>query len=585
MIPTDLSSLANHLWQSTLFAAGAQLLTLTLRKNRAAVRYWIWLAASVKFLIPFSVLVSIGSQLEWRSVPATTQPQLTNAINEIAQPFFTSAHVSTVTATQPSSSHILMILIGAWLCGFILGLIFWVRALRQIRAVARAATAVHLNLPIPVMFSPERLEPGVFGILKPVLILPAGIADRLTPAQFEAVLAHELCHVRRRDNLTAAIQMAVEVIFWFHPLVWWIRTQLVKERERACDEEVIRGTDPQIYAEAILDVCKLYLESPPACVSGITGSDLKARIRGIMTHRIADRLHFGKKALLAAAGVVAVGAPVFIGMTAAPRVKAQSTAAQLAFDVASVKPIAGTDARGPGMEILPGGRVKITNYPLYELIESSYDVPYQSPRMSGGPEWIHTERYDIDAKPPDGAVPAGLSAKDRNTRIRLMLQSLLANRFKLVVHHETKEIPVYSLVVGKNGPRLKKAKAEEKDCKEDTSFDGVPCHQLNGGMGRGLHGKAVSMSDTVEFVEHWADRPVIDNTRLKGLFEIDTDGWTAMRQMQPRDTPAGGGDEGLSDPLRSTLFTIFEGLGLRLESAKAPVEVFMIEHVERPSAN
>src|SRR5438552_651971 len=83
----------------------------------------------------------------------------------------------------------------------------------------------------------------------------------LRPPQLEAVLAHELCHVRRRDNLVASIHMIVEAIFWFHPLVWWIGAKLVEERERACDEEVLRlGSEPRVYAEGIVNVCKLYRE-------------------------------------------------------------------------------------------------------------------------------------------------------------------------------------------------------------------------------------------------------------------------------------------------------------------------------------
>ncbi len=126
------------------------------------------------------------------------------------------------------------------------------------------------------------------GLLRPILLLPAGIAERLTPPQLEAVLAHELCHVRRRDNLFASIHMIVEAIFWFHPLVWWIGARLVEERERACDEEVLSlGSEPHVYAEAILNVCKLYVESPLVCVSGVTGANLKRRIEAIMTNRIA----------------------------------------------------------------------------------------------------------------------------------------------------------------------------------------------------------------------------------------------------------------------------------------------------------
>ena len=157
---------------------------------------------------------------------------------------------------------------------------------------------MHLELPIKARSSPSLLEPGVFGILRPVLLLPDGIFDRLTPAQLQAVIAHELCHVRHRDNLIAAIHMFVETVFWFHPLVWWIGKRMVEERERACDEEVLREFgEPKAYAEGILNVCKLYVESPLRCVSGVTGgSNLKKRIEAIMANRVARRLNFGKEA-------------------------------------------------------------------------------------------------------------------------------------------------------------------------------------------------------------------------------------------------------------------------------------------------
>jgi hypothetical protein len=115
--------------------------------------------------------------------------------------------------------------------------------------------------------------------------------EKLTPTQLEAVLAHELCHVRRHDNLTSAIHILVEAVFWFHPLAWWIGARLVEERERACDEEVLRlGGDPRDYADAILNICKLYVESPLTCVAGVTGADLKKRIEAIMTNRVLANL-------------------------------------------------------------------------------------------------------------------------------------------------------------------------------------------------------------------------------------------------------------------------------------------------------
>jgi bla regulator protein BlaR1 len=281
--------LANHLWQSTVFAVLAGVLALALRKNRADVRYWIWMAASLKFLLPFALLSGIGGQLPApaRTVVPASATYIAHLVEDAGQPF---------TVVPPTGAdHRPSILFVIWMCGFLAVLATWVRQWRRVR-------------------SSPRLEPGVFGIFRPKLILPEGIADRLTPAQLEAVIAHELCHIRRRDNLFAAIHMVVEAIFWFHPLVWWIGARLLDERERACDEEVLRrGSDPAVYAEGILTACRLYLESPLACVSGVTGADLKTRIQRIMTDVVAQPLTRTRKLLLAVCGAAVIAGPIVGG--------------------------------------------------------------------------------------------------------------------------------------------------------------------------------------------------------------------------------------------------------------------------------
>jgi len=584
----DLSPLANHLWQSTLCAAAAWLLTLALRKNRAAVRYWIWLAASVKFLIPFSWLVDLGSHLASQAVPTIQQPQVSYVMDEISRPFAGAPATPLAGAAPASSQWPEILLFSVWVCGFAIGVLWWFRWWRQIRTAQGSATPLDLNLPIPVITSRARLEPGVFGIRKPVLLLPDGITARLTPAQLQAVLAHELCHVRRRDNLTAAIHMAVETIFWFHPLVWWIRARLVEERERACDQEVLNVVDDaQVYAEGILNVCKLYLESPLVCVAGVTGSNLKRRIEEIMEHRIARNMDFGRKVLLTAAGVTAIAAPIVIGMTDAIPLRAQSQP-RLAFEVASVKHNPSTDPRGMRMQILPGGRFVATS-PLFFVISSAYDLPFQSGRLTGGPDWVRGDLYDIEATPEKGAIPAGATVKERNDRVKLMLQTLLAERFKLKIRRELKELPVYAVVVKKDGPKLQKAAVEEKDCTETPTgpTDPAACHGFSGGQGQGGHGQAVSISDLASWVSNWTDQPVIDKTGLQGLYNIQTEGWVPMRPRPAR--PAGqeptAEDLAFADPARPTLFQIFDRLGLKLESQKAPIETFVIESAERPSEN
>ena len=186
LLPSSLSPIANHLWQSTLFAGIAGVLTLALRGNAARVRHGLWMAASLKFLIPLSLLISLASHIEWRTVPAVTQPSLFVSMEKVSQPF-TAPVLSPLPATPPhAASPLPAVLLGAWACGFIgIACSWWIRW-RRIRSAVRDASPLHLGLPIEAMSSPTLLEPGVFGLFRPVLLLPEGIGEHLTPAQWKA---------------------------------------------------------------------------------------------------------------------------------------------------------------------------------------------------------------------------------------------------------------------------------------------------------------------------------------------------------------------------------------------------------------
>ena len=274
---------------------------------------------------------------------------------------------------------------------------------------------------------------------------------------------------------------------------------------------------------------------------------------------------------------------VLVMLMAAATAHAQSATAP-AFAAASVKPSA-ADARGIGMQILPGGRLVIKNYPLIITIAAAYNLPFNlSPRLSGGPDWIRGERYDIEATAEKGAIPAGATAAKRREILLAMLRALLAERFQLQVRRETKELPVYTIVVAKDGPKLEKAKVQEKDCPETRTSEGFACHEFMGGQGRGLHGQAVDMDDLAHYVENWAERPVIDKTGLKGLYKIETRPWVSMR-VGPAPAAGAKGEDGSDVADLPTLFTVFTAMGLKLESQKAAVETFEITHVEKPSGN
>jgi uncharacterized protein (TIGR03435 family) len=281
-------------------------------------------------------------------------------------------------------------------------------------------------------------------------------------------------------------------------------------------------------------------------------------------------------------------------MMEAPRLKGQSQPAErLAFEVASINENKTQDPRdGHGLQFLPGGRFVARNIPLILLIASAYNLPPQTPRLTSSPgvdRGIGGAWFSIEATAPPGVITESTTIKTREEKMRLMLQTLLANRFKLVMHREMKEEPVYAAVVARGGAKLQKAAVEEKDCKANPDGPNDPawCHGAQGGQGQGLHGPAVSISDLVSMVENFADRPVIDKTGLEGLFNIQTEGWVPMRPRPPR--PPGqdptAEDVAFADPARPTIFQIFDRLGLKLESSKAPVEVFVIEHIEKPTEN
>src|SRR5262245_37067323 len=450
MIPEYLPTLANHVWQSTIVAAASALLVLILRNNSARVRYCVWFVAAMKFLIPFSILVTIGHQFEWRAASAITLRPI-STLAEIGVPFSATTPVPVPLPVAAEGNAISAILIAVWLCGFLVSIWYWVRSWLRVRTAIKQAIPLKVELPlkgvsVPVLCSPSLHEPAVFGIIKPVLVLPHGLIGKITREQLKAILIHELCHVRRRDNLAIAIYMVAETLFWFYPLVRWIGKRLMNERERACDEEVLRiGQEPETYIQGILTVCKLNLESVPVCAAGVMGSDLKKRVQAILGNRAA-KLNFAKKLMLAAAGLAVVVFPLAVGMIHALPGAAQSQNGPLRFEAASIKVNSLGENQLPGADFdaQPGGRLHVRNNPMQNVIRNAYGVG-QRFLLIGGPDWIDSDRYDMEARAD------GNPSRDE---MMSMLQMLLEDRLKLKVHRETREVPVYTLTVASGGPKL-----------------------------------------------------------------------------------------------------------------------------------
>jgi uncharacterized protein (TIGR03435 family) len=559
----------------------AGLMTLAFRNNRDHLRYGLWLSASLKFLLPFSLLISLGSRLEWAPAAhaAAVRPAITLTMARTSRPF--SGNLPLAPSTPDTRDWAALAIFGVWACGFLsVGLIRF-HGWRRIRAAVRSSVPVDIaTVDIPIRSSPGLLEPGVVGLFRPVLLLPAGIAGRLKPCQLEAVLAHELCHVRRRDNWTAAIHMVVEAVFWFHPLVWWIGARLVEERERACDETVLSlGNEPRDYAEGILNICKSYLESPLACVSGVTGSDLKKRIQAILRGDIGRDLTFAKKLALATAGIAALGAPVAIGIGSAPGMTSKFEVATIrSCEAFSKRPVPDSPER-----LQPGcTTVERLIQQAYGVFANGHGNPLSSVTVAGGPAWIRSGFYKIEAKAAGRPSHATMNGP--------MLQALLEDRFKLKIHRETREVPVYTLTVAKGGPRLQPFQGS---C-VPWNFDDPPDHPAaptvrcpRGDLrSNGLDLDAATMADLRYFLLVTLNRPVIDKTGMPGRFNfhLDLPGEDLGFFRRAHGSPA------TSDPatppadvsLISAIKIAVKKLGLNLEPTTGPGEFIVIDRVERP---
>ena len=616
ILMTIVSTVGDHLWQSTVFVAACGALSVFLRRSQARVRYGLWLAASMKFLIPFSLLVSVGSRWAWTpSSAAQSRVELYSAMDEVSRPF-TQTVATAPIHSQIGASGILAVLSHrwafllamVWLCGFVAVLLarclLWERISaskrnavrlergREVEALRRIEHLAGIARPTEMLLSQAPLEPGIVGISHPVLLWPETISRHLEDGHLEAILAHEVMHIRRRDNLISTMHMLVEAIFWFHPFVWWLGARLVDERERACDEAVLElGNDRQTYAESILKTCEFCIGLPLRCVSGVTGADLKQRITKIMTQPVVHKLDLHKKILLAFATVFAIAAPVLFGLASGTRQSGATQGADasnetLSYEVASIKP----EKSGSMMfRVLntPDGFSATTTVQM--LIRVAYGV--EDNQISGAPGWVSSEKYNVEAKMDQDTADKLKKFGEAQTEParRHMLQTLLADRLKLATHRETKELPIYSLVVAKGGLKLHEAKPGDTYPNGIKGLDGRPApagaHLMR--MGRGeLTGQSIAMEQIARLLTQQTGRTVVDNTGLKGNYDF-TLHWTPDQSAPALNGPgAGGPDSTTSSESGPSIFTaIQEQLGLRLESQKGPVEILVIDHVEKPSEN
>jgi uncharacterized protein (TIGR03435 family) len=292
-------------------------------------------------------------------------------------------------------------------------------------------------------------------------------------------------------------------------------------------------------------------------------------------------------------GGVLLLASVVVGALAVPRVHGQAREASHqetpAFEVTSVKPNTSGDGRARGIGSPPGGRFMMTDVPLRAIIRFAYDI--QNSQLSGGPSWLDSEFYDIAAKAASEQVNA--NGQVPPDTMRTMVRALLVDRFKLSAHRETRELPIYALVVARSdrrlGPQLRPsavdcdAFAQRGERPPLPPAGGAPA--CGGQLGAGhLALNGFTMSRLAVNLSTWVDRPVSDRTGLSGGFNFTLE-WSL--DQRPQYDAIGGPARPVEIPVDRTGPSIFtaveEQLGLKLESTKGPVDVLVIDHVEKPT--
>jgi bla regulator protein BlaR1 len=608
-----ISAALSLILKATVVAAFAIVAGWLARRRRAAVRHLILVAAfAVLALLPAAtaVIPAVPVPVRFLAVPATVvgaPPTPLNLTGEALETLETLSFVAgrpseprTSSRTWPVLSTSTMLAI-VWLAGVICCLAPVVLGLWQIRRVRRhglpwrdAQTmtddlARHAGIcrPIEVMVHEAIVGPMTCGVVRPAIVFPED-ARAWHEADVRRALTHELEHVRRSDWVTLCLARAICAVYWFHPLVWIANRQLCVNAERACDDAVLRESHAVGYADQLVTLAERSLaQTRRPLLAMANRGDLSTRVHAVLNTR-QQRGPAGVWARItvtvAAAASVALLAPLRIVAGALGQTPAGSTA-RPQFDVASIKRSPSFD-RIMSVRPLPG---RLTaDATLQVLMQYAYGVqPFQ---LVGGPSWLTSDHYEIEAR-------ADVSAN--RDQIFLMLQSLLEDRFHLKTHREMRELPVFTLVVNKGGLKLPPPK--EGGCL-DSAVDAavewvgggrmpVPgelppaksrCGSAIVALGPGgahLSGE-IAMSELVRMLSMLSGRSVLDKTEFTALFDVQLNFVPDETTPAMPPPPPGSSISGVS-----IAQALQEQLGLRLESAKGPVEVIVVDQAERPSAN
>jgi bla regulator protein BlaR1 len=581
--------------RAALIIAGTALVLYALRVKDARVRHSVWTAVAL-VMLSLPLWTAWGPEAPIPILPPLHQTTVEGGGSPLQPSTMTSAQQGPASSIPPATRSSMPRFEQVLFAVYLFGVFVFLGRLALGTARANELTR-HAERQDGQWTSAACAAPVTIGWFSPVVILPEGW-QQWPEARLDAVLVHEQEHARRRDPLVQWVASLNRSIFWFHPAAWWLERQLSKLAEEACDAVVVfaQGCDPRQYAETLIEMARAVSRSGVRVnVAGLAmpGADLSQRIRRIVDG--VPPLHIPRKRMVCLAATCALTFAVFAaGKPGRLRQNASEAARRPEFNAASVKQNKTTDL-GLAFRVLPGGRLSATNVPLKNLVGSAYQLSFGQARELKFPSGMGGQKFDIEA------TADGTPSHDE---VMLMLQSLLADRFGLVVHWETQQLPVYLLMLvtpGKLGPQLfshtdnthcREASPAQAPLPESVLTEALPI--CGGGFGQTYNhiSAEVTMEQLAKNLSYFRsqiDRPVLDRTGLKGTFDLTFDAppVTLPPGAALPNTPAPGTDARSPEDLDiPSIYTVLrETLGLKLEQATGPVEVLVIDHVQEPSPN
>jgi uncharacterized protein (TIGR03435 family) len=631
---TGLTELLNTLWYAAAVVGLTWLILRLLPRVNAATRYWIWTGVLGSLLaFPFlpGLVGHVRTMLAGREQAAAVAAQATvQAAPPSIRPI---APVMLRLNAAPGASPWPLWLLAAWTMAAAWQLTRLARGIvsvRRLKARARIApSSTLLGVPVPRPFGGEggeRSEPGegvgrpvrvltsqevaspiAVGFRHPAIVVPPDLLARLDDVEKRDVLLHEMAHLDRYDDWLNLATRALGALLVLHPLAAIVMKQIEREREMACDDSVVAHTgSARNYARSLARLHDLRWSKgarllAPALLGG--GCSLANRIESLLRRG----REFSARPSLASLGVSALLLALLLGAgglipswiaiaqtNARPPHGTTAAEPEAKFEVASVKIdkpdryIRRLDDRAHDGTLYAAG---VT--PEW-LISSAYDI--DDWYIYGGPRWIWTERLEVDAK-ADSTVDEELKTLDFRHAMKVkdrMVQELLADRFRLKVHYETRKLPVYLLEVAKGGPKNLELAKNQASPPDRPNAGGVERVIPLGRNENGVSFKDFTVAWLAGQLSMWVGgREVIDKTGIRGKYNYtirwSNDVGLGQASANMRSASTEGSAPGSAVELGTRFPDIFRALktqlGLELKPAKGPVQVLVIDHVEQPTPN